>query len=135
MEEEGAVGELEEEEEGAVGVVVSDSEEKLEVLRQPGLIQKLATLVTQRASCVIGLEGGTPLTIRPATQRRRPYPPHPQSACSTTPYRPLSTFHLIMPVDRIAPTTITAAVRPDFLNVAARQGLGTRVLVTPLCLE
>ena len=64
------------EEEGAVDVVVSDSEEELEVLRQPGLlIQKLATVVTQRASCVIELEGGAPLTIRPATQRRRPYPP------------------------------------------------------------
>ena len=81
MEEEGAVGELEEEEEGAVdeweeeGAVdigVSDSEEELEVLRQPNLIQKLADVVTQRASCVIELEGGAPLTIRPATQRRRP---------------------------------------------------------------
>ena len=57
MEEEGAVGESEEEEEGAVDVVVSDSEEELEVLRQPNLIQKLATVVTQRASCVIELEG------------------------------------------------------------------------------
>ena len=75
MEEEGAVGESEEEEEGAVDVVVSDSEEELEVLRQPNLIQKLADVVTQRASCVIELEGGAPLTIRPATQRRRPYPP------------------------------------------------------------
>ena len=55
MEEEGAVGESEEEEEGAVDeweeegavdVVVSDSEEELEVLRQPGLIHKLATVVT-----------------------------------------------------------------------------------------
>ena len=35
------------EEEGAVGVVVSDSEEELEVLRQPYLIQKLADVVTQ----------------------------------------------------------------------------------------
>ena len=67
MEEEGAVGELEEEEEGAVGeseeeeegavvdVGVSDSEEELEVLRQSNLIQKLADVVTQRASCVIEL--------------------------------------------------------------------------------
>ena len=82
MEEEGAVGELEEEEEGAVDeweeegavdIVVSDSEEELEVqpwvLRQPGLIQKLADVVTQRASCVIELEGGAPLTIRPATHK------------------------------------------------------------------
>jgi len=87
MEGEGAVGESEEEEEGAVdeweeeGAVervdigVSDSEEALEVLRQPNLIRKLADVVTQRASCVIELEGGAPLTIRPATQRRRPYPP------------------------------------------------------------
>jgi len=84
MEEEGAVGELEEEEEGAVDeweeegavdIVVSDSEEELEVLRQPRLIQKLADVVTQRASCVIELEGGAPLMIRPATQRRHPYPP------------------------------------------------------------
>ena len=84
MEEEGAVGELEEEEEGAVDewaeegavdVVVSDSEEELAVLRQPNLVQKLAAVVTQRASCVIELEGGAPLTNRPATQRRRPYPP------------------------------------------------------------
>ena len=80
MKEEGAVGELEEEEEGAVvDVGVSDSEEELEVqpwvLRQPNLIQKLADVVTQRASCVIELEGGAQLTIRPATQRRRPPPP------------------------------------------------------------
>ena len=47
MEEEGAVGELEEE--GAVDIGVSDSEEELEVLRQPNLIQKLADVVTQRA--------------------------------------------------------------------------------------
>ena len=59
----------------AVGVVVSDSEEELEVLRQPGMIEQLTAVVTQRASCVIELEGGAPLTIRPATQRRRPYPP------------------------------------------------------------
>ena len=64
MEEEGAVGELEEEEEGAVDIGVSDSEEELEVLQQPNLIQKLADVVTQRASCVIELEGGAPLTIR-----------------------------------------------------------------------
>ena len=98
MEEEGAVGESEEEEEGAVvDVGVSDSEEELEVLQQPNLIQKLADVVRLRASCVIELEGGAPLTIRPATQRRGPYPPpsHPQSAC-----HPLH-FLLIMPV--IAP--------------------------------
>ena len=97
-EEEGAVGELEEEEEGAVDEweeegavdgVVSDSEEELEVLRQPGLIQKLATVVTQRASCVIELEGGAPLTIRPATQRRRPYSPPTERL----PPAPLSTDH------------------------------------------
>ena len=42
------------------------SEEELEVLRlqQPGLIEQLAAVVTQRASCVIELEGGAPLTIR-----------------------------------------------------------------------
>ena len=85
MEEEGAVGESEEEEEGAVDeweeqaaadIVVSDSEEELEVqpwvLRQPNLIQKLADVVTQRASCVIELEGGAQLTLRPAPQ---PAPP------------------------------------------------------------
>ena len=73
MEEEGAVGESEEEEEGAVvDVGVSDSEEELEVLQQPNLIQKLADVVRLRASCVIELEGGAQLTIRPATQRRRP---------------------------------------------------------------
>ena len=33
-------------------------------LRQPGLIEQLAAVVTQRASCVIELEGGAPLTIR-----------------------------------------------------------------------
>ena len=76
MEEEGAVGESEEEEEGAVvDVGVSDSEEELEVLQQPNLIQKLADAVRLRASCVIELEGGAQLTIRPATQRRRTYPP------------------------------------------------------------
>ena len=85
MEEEGAVGESEEEEEGAVDVGVSDSEEELEVLQQPNLIQKLADVVRLRASCVIELEGGAQLTIRPATQRRRPHR-HPQSACSTIPY-------------------------------------------------
>ena len=98
MEEEGAVGELEEEEgaveeweeEGAVDIGVSDSEEELEVLRQPNLIQKLADVVTQRASCVIELEGGAPLTIRPATQRRRPYPPATKRLLSRT---TRSTFH------------------------------------------
>ena len=76
MEEEGAVGESEEEEEGAVvDVGVSDSEEELEVLQQPNLIQKLADVVRLRASCVIELEGGAQLTIRPATQRRRPPTP------------------------------------------------------------
>jgi len=51
MEEEGAVGESEEEEEGAVvDVGVSDSEEELEVLQQPNLIQKLADVVRLRAS-------------------------------------------------------------------------------------
>ncbi|EOD09572.1 hypothetical protein EMIHUDRAFT_96820 [Emiliania huxleyi CCMP1516] len=46
MEEEGAVGESEEEEEGAVvDVGVSDSEEELEVLQQPNLIQKVADVV------------------------------------------------------------------------------------------
>jgi len=84
--------------EGAVDVVVSDSEEELEVLRQPGLIQKLATVVTQRASCVIELEGGAPLTIRPATQRR-PYPP-PTKRLLYYPVPP-AYFPLIMPV--IAP--------------------------------
>mmetsp|Transcript_38992 Transcript_38992/g.126801 ORF Transcript_38992/g.126801 Transcript_38992/m.126801 type:complete len:105 (-) Transcript_38992:326-640(-) len=101
MEEKGAVGESEEEEEGAVDewaeegavdVVMSDSEEELAVLRQPRLIQKLAAVVTQRASCVIELEGGAPLTIRPATSTGLDRPPsaaahrHPQSACSTIPY-------------------------------------------------
>ena len=73
MEEEGAVGESEEEEEGAVvDVGVSESEEELEVLQQPNLIQKLAGVVRLRASCVIELEGGAQLAIRPATQ---PAPP------------------------------------------------------------
>ena len=121
MEEEGAVGELEEEEEGAVdeweeeGAVdigVSDSEEELEVLRQPRLIQKLADVVTQRASCVIELEGGAPLTIRPATQRRRPYPPPTTRLLYyPVPPAPLSTDHA-------RDSTITAAVL--VLNVAAR---------------
>ena len=53
-EEEGAVDEWEEE--GAVDVGVSDSEEELDqVLRQPGLIEQLADVVTQRASCVTEL--------------------------------------------------------------------------------
>ena len=121
MEEEGAVGELEAKEEGAVDqweeeaavdVVVSDSEEELEVLRQPGLIQKLATVVTQRAPCVIELEGGAPLTIRPATQRRRPYPPPTKRLLYyPVPPAPLSTDHAL-------DSTITAAVL--ILDVAAR---------------
>merc|ERR1712086_711714 len=102
MEEEGAVGELEEEvegavdelEEGAVDIGVSDSEEELEVLRQPNLIQRLADVVTQRASCVTELEGGAPLTIRPATQRRRPYPPPTKRLLYyPIPPSPLSTDH------------------------------------------
>ena len=131
MEEEGAVGELEEEEEGAVDeweeegavdIVVSDSEEELEVqpwvLRQPNLIQKLADVVTQRASCVLELEGGAQLTIRPATQRRRPPPPtkhllyYPVPGWLTlTPPAPLSPDHA-------RDSTITVAVL--VLNVAAR---------------
>ena len=123
MEEEGAVGELEEEEEGAVdeweeeGAVdigVSDSEEELAVLQQPNLIQKLADVVTQRASCVIELAplGGAPLTIRPATQRRHPYPPPTKRLLYyPTPPSPLSTDHA-------RDSTITAAVL--VLNVAAR---------------
>ena len=87
MEEEDAVGELEERRRRAqstngrrraqsrVDIGVSDSEEELEVLQQPNLIQKLADVVRLRASCVIELEGGAQLTIRPATQRRRPPPP------------------------------------------------------------
>ncbi len=137
MEEEDAVGELEEEaagavdeweEEGAVDIVVSDSEEELEVpwvLRQPNLIQKLADVVTQRASCVIELEGGAQLTIRPATQRRRPPPPtkhllyYPVPGWLTlTPPAPLSPDHA-------RDSTITVAVL--VLNVAARlEGLGSR---------
>ena len=97
-EEEGAVDEWEEE--GAVDIGVSDSEEELEVLRQPNLIQKLADVVTQRASCVIELEGGAPLTIRPATQRCRPYPP-PTKRLLYYPVPPLH-FPRIMPV--IAPS-------------------------------
>ena len=131
MEEEDAVGELEEEEEGAVDeweeegavdIVVSDSEEELEVqpwvLRQPNLIQKLADVVTQRASCVLELEGGAQLTIRPATQRRRPPPPtkhllyYPVPGWLTlTPPAPLSPDHA-------RDSTITVAVL--VLNVAAR---------------
>ena len=111
MEEEGAVGESEEEEEGAVvDVGVSDSEEELEVLRQPRLIQKLAAVVTQRASCAIELEGGAQLTIRPATQRRRPYPPPTKRLLYyPIPPAPLSTDHA-------RDSTITAAVL--VLNVA-----------------
>ena len=110
--------ESEEEEEGAVDVVVSDSEEELEVLQQPNLIQKLADVVTQRASCVIELEGGAPLTIRPATQRRRPYPPPTKRLLYyPVPPAPLSTDHAR------DSTNHTAAVL--VLNVAAR--LGTRL--------
>ena len=113
MEEEGAVGESEEEEEGAVvDVGVSDSEEELEVLQQPNLIQKLADVVRLRASCVIELEGGAPLTIRPATQRRRPYPPPTKRLLYyPVPPAPLSTDHAL-------DSTITAAVL--VLDVAAR---------------
>ena len=119
MEEKGAVGESEEEEEGAVvDVGVSDSEEELEVLQQPNLIQKLADVVTQRASCVLELEGGAQLTLRPAPQRRRPPPPtkhllyYPVPGWLTlTPPAPLSPDHA-------RDSTITAAVL--VLNVAAR---------------
>ena len=112
MEEEGAVGESEEEEEGAVvDVGVSDSEEELEVLQQPNLIQKLADVVRLRASCVIELEGGAQLTIRPATQRRRPPPPTKRLLYYPVPPAPLSTDHA-------RDSTITAAVL--VLNVAAR---------------
>ncbi|EOD37403.1 hypothetical protein EMIHUDRAFT_225574 [Emiliania huxleyi CCMP1516] len=56
MEEEGAVGESEEEEEGAVvDVGVSDSEEELEVLQQPNLIQKLADVVSTITVAVLVL--------------------------------------------------------------------------------
>ena len=112
MEEKGAVGESEEEEEGAVvDVGVSDSEEELEVLQQPNLIQKLADVVRLRAPCVIELEGGAPLTIRPATQRR-PYPPPTKRLLYyPVPPAPLSTDHA-------RDSTITAAVL--VLNVAAR---------------
>ena len=131
MEKEGAGGELEEEEEGtvdeweeegAVDIGVSDSEEELEVLRQPNLIQKLADVVTQRASCVIELEGGAPLTTRPATQRRRPYPPPTKRLLYyPVPPAPFSTDHA-------RDSTTTAAVL--VLNVAAR--LRNSVVVTPL---
>ena len=54
MEEEGAVGESEEEEEGAVvDVGVSDSEEELEVLQQPNLIQKLAVRRRCQVTCAM----------------------------------------------------------------------------------
>ena len=113
MEEKGAVGESEEEEEGAVvDVGVSDSEEELEVLQQPNLIQKLADVVRLRAPCVIELEGGAPLTIRPATQRRRPYlPPTKRLLYCPVPPAPFSTDHA-------RDSTTTAAVL--VLNVAAR---------------
>ena len=127
MEEEGAVGELEEEEEGAVDeweeeaavdVVVSDSEEELEVLRQPNLIQKLADVVTQRASCVLELEGGAQLTLRPAPQRRRPPPPTKHLL-----YYPIPGWLTLTPPAPLSPdhardSTITVAVL--VLNVAAR---------------
>ena len=127
MEEEGAVGELEEEEEGAVdeweeeGAVdigVSDSEEELEVLQQPNLIQKLADVVRLRASCVIELEGGAQLTIRPATQRRRPPPPTKRLL-----YYPVPGWLTLAPPAPLSPdhardSTITVAVR--VLDVAAR---------------
>ena len=118
MEEEGAVGESEEEEGAVVDVGVSDSEEELEVLQQPNLIQKLADVVTQRASCVLELEGGAQLTLRPAPQRRRPPPPtkhllyYPVPGWLTlTPPAPLSPDHA-------RDSTITVAVL--VLNVAAR---------------
>ena len=120
MEEEGAVGESEEEEEGAVvDVGVSDSEEELEVLRQPYLSEQLAAVVTQRASCVIELEGGAPLTIRPATQRRRPYPPPTKRLL----YYPVPGWLTLAPPAPLSPdhardSTITVAVR--VLDVAAR---------------
>ena len=119
MEEEGAVGESEEEEEGAVvDVGVSDSEEELEVLQQPNLIQKLADVVRLRASCVIELEGGAQLTIRPATQRRRPPPPTKRLL-----YYPVPGWLTLAPPAPLSPdhardSTITVAVR--VLDVAAR---------------
>ena len=86
------------------------------MLRQPKLIQKLA--VTQRASCVIELEGGAPLTIRPASQRRRPYPPPTKRLL----YYPIHPLHFSP--DHARDSTITAAVL--VLNVAARlEGLGS----------
>ena len=126
MEEKGAVGESEEEEEGAVvDVGVSDSEEELEVLQQPNLIQKLADVVRLRASCVIELEGGAQLTIRPATQRRRPPPPTKRLL-----YYPVPGWLTLAPPAPLSPdhardSTITVAVL--VLNVAARlEGLGSR---------
>ena len=119
MEEEGAVGESEEEEEGAVvDVGVSDSEEELEVLQQPNLIQKLAGVLRLRASCVIELEGGAQLTIRPATQRRRPPPPTKRLL-----YYPVPGWLTLAPPAPLSPdhardSTITVAVL--VLNVAAR---------------
>ena len=58
------------------------------MLQQPNLIQKLADVVRLRASCVIELvlEGGAQLTIRPATQRRRP--PPPTKRLGGSPYMP-----------------------------------------------
>ena len=130
MKEEGAVGELEEEEEGAVvDVGVSDSEEELEVLQQPNLIQKLAGVVRLRASCVIELEGGAQLTIRPATQRRRPPPPTKRLL-----YYPVPGWLTLAPPAALSPdhardSTITVAVL--VLNVAARLSRDS-VVVTPL---
>ena len=109
----------EEEEEGAVvDVGVSDSEEELEVLQQPNLIQKLADVVRLRASCVIELEGGAQLTIRPATQRRRPPPPTKRLL-----YYPVPGWLTLAPPAPLSPdhardSTITVAVR--VLDVAAR---------------
>ena len=67
MEEEGAVGESEEEEEGAVvDVGVSDSEEELEVLQQPNLIQKLADVVSHTTlGAHLNTLGAVPLTLPP----------------------------------------------------------------------
>ena len=101
-----------------VDVGVSDSEEELEVLQQPNLIQKLADVVRLRASCVIELEGGAQLTIRPATQRRRPPPPTKRLL-----YYPVPGWLTLDPPAPLSPdhardSTITVAVL--VLNVAAR---------------
>ncbi|EOD21198.1 hypothetical protein EMIHUDRAFT_469859 [Emiliania huxleyi CCMP1516] len=75
MEEEGAVGESEEEEEGAVvDVGVSDSEEELEVLQQPNLIQKLADVVSTITVAVLVQNVGTMgLYLRQRKQRGEPF--------------------------------------------------------------